>query len=408
MAAGAAGAASAASSSSAAPKNFPSKELTKPLSAAQDDLAQKKYDEALTQLQQADAFAKKTPYDQHLINHFYAYAYLGTKDMDQALKHFEAQVDDGFSEGEDKQRLLVLIAKVAYQAKNFDKAIDYGSRAITSGAADPELGTLVGQAYYLKGDWKGTQKFEHDLVEGEINKGATPESLQLQLWHDACYKANDQSCQVEALKKLVAYYPKPEYWEELLSVLASNPAQNDRSELQLYRLMLEVNVLKRANEYSDMARLARSQGSPGEAQQVLEKGFANNVFTDAAQKESNQKALDSAKKVAAGDVASLPALEKEAATASTGSKSVAAGYAYLGYQQYDKAADLLSKGLAKGGLSPQDEAGARLLLGIAQLRGGKKDDAVQTFQAVKGDPLLEQIAGLWAVHAKRPAAATSS
>jgi hypothetical protein len=48
----------------------------------------------------------------------------------------------------------------------------------------------------------------------------------------------------------------------------------------------------------------------------------------------------------------------------------------------------------------KDEAQARLLLGIAQLKGGHKDDAVKTFHAVKGDPVLERLANLWTLHAK--------
>ncbi len=61
--------------------------------------------------------------------------------------------------------------------------------------------------------------------------------------------------------------------------------------------------------------------------------------------------------------------------------------------QYDKATDLLSKGLTKGGVKSEPEA--HLLLGIAQLKGGHKDDAVKSFHAVKGDPTLERLANLW-------------
>ena len=75
------------------------------------------------------------------------------------------------------------------------------------------------------------------------------------------------------------------------------------------------------------------------------------------------------------------------------------GLAYLGYQQYDKAADQLSKGLAKGGV--KNEAQSRLLLGIAQLKSGHKDDAVKSFHAVKGDPNLERLANLWILHARQ-------
>ena len=44
--------------------------------------------------------------------------------------------------------------------------------------------------------------------------------------------------------------------------------------------MFDVDVLKRAGDYTEMAQLALEQGSPGEAQHVLEKGFQKGVFTD--------------------------------------------------------------------------------------------------------------------------------
>jgi hypothetical protein len=132
---------------------------------------------------------------------------------------------------------------------------------------------------------------------------------------------------------------------------------------------------------------------------VLEKAQAKSVFTDQRSKDRAQRLLESAKKRATADQAGLPKLEKEADAASAGDKNLAVGRAYLGYAQYDKAADQLSKGLSKGGI--KNEADARLTLGIAQLKGSHKDDALKTFKAVKGDPALERLANLWGLHAKQ-------
>src|SRR5882724_4756063 len=113
-----------------------------------------------------------------------------------------------------------------------------------------------------------------------------------------------------------------------------------------------------------MAQLALDAGSPGEAQRILEKGFAKGVFADQRAKARNTRLLETAKKAAASDQPNLPKIEKDADAASTGAKNFGVGLAYLGYGQYDKAVDQISKGLAKGGL--RNEAEARLLLGIAQ------------------------------------------
>ena len=99
------------------------------------------------------------------------------------------------------------------------------------------------------------------------------------------------------------------------------------------------------------------------------------------------------------DKASLAKVEQDANASTTGDKNVGVGLAYLGYQQYDKALDQLNKGVTKGGV--RNEAEAHLLLGIAQLKSGKKDDAQKSFKAVKGDANLERLAELWSLHAKQ-------
>jgi transcriptional regulator PlcR-like protein/tetratricopeptide repeat protein len=382
-------------------KNVVSKDLAKPLKGAQEDLTNKKYEDAVAKLKEAEANPKKTPYDEHVINQLAGVAYARLNDYASAEKAFEAQVDDGFTEQSDLPRVVKAVAQINYQLKNYDKSIEYGNKAVKGGYADDEMNVIVGQAYYLKGDWKGTLSFEQGLVDSDVKAGRTPKDQSLQLILSSCVKLEDAACETKALENLVAYYPKPDYWKQLLYTMAQDKATNssDKTTLQLYRLMSEVDVLNRPDDYTEMAQLALEAGSPGEAQHVLEKGFEKGVFTDPHKKDANQRLLDSAKKAAAADQASLPKIEKDAQAAATGDKDVGVGLAYLGYGQYDKASDLLSKGLKKGGV--KREAEARLLLGIAQLKGGHKDEAVQSFHDVKGDPTLEHLANLWSLHAKQ-------
>src|SRR5262249_22639814 len=258
---------------------------------------------------------------------------------------------------------------------------------------------MVAQAYYLKGDWKGALAAEQALVDSEIKAGQTPKEQQLALILSSCVKMEDTACQEKALERQVAYYPKPETWKQLLFTMQKDTSGNEANTLQTYRLMNEVGVLQQPSDFNEAAQLALEAGSPGEAQKFLEKGFANNVFTDQRIKDRNTRLLETIKKTAATDQASLPKTEKEADAGTSGQKNVGVGLAYLGYGQYDKAADEISKGLAKGGV--KDEAAARLLLGIAQLKAGHKDEAVKSFKSVKGDPQLEKLANLWALHARQ-------
>ena len=380
-------------------KQTNSAKLAKPLKEAHDDLNAKKYADAIAKLREAEGMAGKTPFDQHLINDMLGFAYARTQNYAEAAKAWEAELDDGFIPQSEVPTRVRQLAEANYQIKNYDKAIEFGLRAIKGGFADEELRTLVGQAYYLKGDWKNTLHFEEGLVDEKIKNGQTPKNESLQLVLSACVKLNDSACETRALEKIVTYYPKPDYWYQLLFTMRQQTSGNEANLLQTYRLMSEVDVLRSPEDYSEMAQLALEQGSPGEAQHILEKGIAKGVFTDPRAKAKNQRLLESAKKAAATDQASLQRIEKEADAAPTGAKNVGLGLAYLGYGQYDKAAEALAKGIAKGGL--RNESEARLLLGIAQLKAGHKEDATKSFHAVKGDPSLERLANLWSLHAKQ-------
>ena len=382
-------------------KHTISKGEGKYLPKANDLMKEKKYQDALALLKQADGVSGKTPWDEHIINEMYGFIYVRTNNLAEAAKAVEATVNDGFTDPGEVPGKLKVLSQINYQVKNYDKAIEFGERAQKAGVNDEDINTIIAQSYYLKNDYKGTLKFVGSEVDSEIKGGKEPKEQVLNLMLSSCLKLDDSNCTSRALERLVTYYPKPEYWGNLVITLFQAPNQNDKTLLNTYRLANEVDVLKRADDYTEYAQLAIEAGSPGEAQHVREKAFQKNVFPDARSQDKNKRLLASAQKAAQQDKQSLGKIAGDADNAPTGDKDIGVGLAYLGYQQYDKAVDFLSKGVTKGGLKNEPEA--HLLLGIAQLKDGKKDDAVKSFKSVKGDPTLERIANLWSLHAKQAA-----
>ncbi len=385
-----------------------SREFGKPLQAANEDLKKGHYQDALEQLDKARALPKPTPYDTHLINELSLYAYAKTKDYPNAAKAMEATIGDGFTPATMEHLRIQDIASIYYQLKDYGKAAEFGERAVKGGFATDNTKTVVSQAYYLKGDFRNAYRFTNTLVSEEIKSGASPKEAQLQIVLDSCVKMNDQSCDSHALEQLVTYYPKPNYWQDLMvSLFNSRQAEgNDADLLNIYRLAMDVDAMTMAQQYIEMAQLALEQGSPGDAQQVLEKGFGANVFSDQHDREHATRLLNSAKKQAATDQSSLPRLATEAESSSTGEKDIAVGVAYLGYQQYDKAADALAQGLMKGGVKNAPQA--QLLLGVADLKAGRRADAIKAFHGVMGDPTLERLAALWSLRARGPGGTVAS
>lgn len=368
----------------------------KPLKAAQDAMNARKYTEALERLKEVEALSGKSAYDEHVMREMYGYIYSQTKNLPEAAKALEAGLNSGFLSTADANKRVKTLATMHYQLKNYDKAIEFGNRAIKGGYADDNLYTYIGQAYYLKRDFKGALNFFNGYVDRQIKAGKTPKEQTLRFVLSSCTELKDADCETRALERLISYYPKDEYWKNLMFAMFQSGGGSDQNLLHVYRLASEVNVMRGPDDYTEMAQLALEQGSPGEAQRILEKAFQKNVFTTQRDKDRNTRLLETAKKQVAANQAELAKIEKEAST--TAEQDVSVGLALFGYQQYAKAVDALDRGLKKGGM--KSEADARLLLGIAQLKAGRKDEATKTFRSVKGNPTLERLANLWTLHAR--------
>jgi tetratricopeptide (TPR) repeat protein len=184
--------------------------LRKPLNGAHDDLRARNYAEAIATLTAAETVKGKAPYDQHVINEFLASAYINRQNYAEASKRLEAQIDDGFTPESARLQMTRVIAEINYQLRNYDKAIVYGRRAMKTAYGDETIENVVGQAYYLKGDWRATRDFEDALATAAAMQGERPRKMVLQLLYSACVKLQDERCAARALDRLNAGAWRPD------------------------------------------------------------------------------------------------------------------------------------------------------------------------------------------------------
>lgn len=179
------------------------------LKAAQDDLSSGDYASALSELQQADDPPNNTSYERHLIHELEGYAYVRTRQYDLAARALEPGLTDGFLDPAQTPQRVIALAQLFYQIHNYDKAIEYGEEAIENGYADAQnqMPVLVGQAYYLGGNFAGAAQFEQRQIAAETSAGKTPANASLQLWLSACKKLNNAECQGRANSVVMRYYP---------------------------------------------------------------------------------------------------------------------------------------------------------------------------------------------------------
>jgi hypothetical protein len=371
-----------------------SKSVAKPLKAAQDALQGKKLDEALSHVHEAQsAPGEKSAYDNFVINILLFQIYQQKQDMAEAIQVLQTAAQSQYATPEQQKSWLKNAALYYFQQKDYAKSLEVADQAVKHGANDSDTLLLIAKAQYLSGKYKDSAATVQDVIA----KQEKPEEDTLKLLWSADLKANDDPAASKALEKLVTYYPKPEYWANLLAPLVRMDIKDAHLQLNVYRLMDDVGVLKLPSDYAEMAEIALDAGYPGETQAVLQQAFSRNVFTEQRDKDRYQHLLEGAKQRAATDLAQLPTSEQTAEGAPSGTGLVQVGAAFISYGQYDKAVPAITKGIAKGGLKSTEEA--YLLLGIAQLKLRNGAAAAQAFDkvAASSNTGYARLGRLWAL-----------
>jgi tetratricopeptide (TPR) repeat protein len=378
-------------------RKITTKAVAAPLKAAQEAMQKKQWDTALAEIKKAAAVEKKTPFEAYQIDEFMGYVLIQQKKFGEAAPVFERLVNSEFIPPEQVDERTKTVAQLYFQVKNYGKAAEWAKKWLDKHPNTEDMGILLGQSQYLLNDFKGAAATMNKVIANAEKAGRKPDENWIQIVMSSQFKLDNREGIGEALKKMVRYYPKPEYWENLLDIYRRK-AQGDRVTLGYYRLMNDVGVLKEPGDYVEMAQLAMDAGVPGEAQEIVEKGISAGTLKgkDKTEQGRYDRLLAGAKKQSDLDKASLAQLAAEAEKSKSGQPHVALGQAYLSYGEIDKAIAALEKGISIGtGVIDIDEA--NISLGIAYLKKGQKEQARKAFNTVKDDSKWNELADLWVI-----------
>lgn len=369
-------------------------EIGRPLQAARDLIKAHKFTEAFAKLREAEAVPNRTAYENFVLEQMRASAASQAGDYGQAIKSFQALIASGRLSEAEQGRYAANVAALYYRIKDYGNAATWAARALKSHPGDQATRSLMIQSYYLAGDYAAASREALADIQAAERAGHTPSEDKLQLLANmAARNGGDRSAYIAALERLVAYYPKREYWADLLRRIESKPGFSSRLALDVLRLKLATKTMNGATDYFEMAQLALQEGLVAEAKRVLDEGFAAGALGQGPEAERHKRLLALATQRANEAPAMLKNAEAEAAAEKDGNSLVRIGLAYSALGQHDKGIALMQHGIAKGALrQPED---AKLHLGIALMRAGQKSRAAQVFKTVGGTDGTAELARLW-------------
>lgn len=369
-------------------------EVGRPLQQAGDLLRAGKAKEALAKVREAEAVGGKSAHEQLTIDRMKAAAAQRAGDMGtaiQALEAIHARVG-----GNEQGQIAEQLASAYAQQRNNAKATEWMNKAVAAGNNSATMRQLKEYLQGASGDYNAIAKDAGAQVQAAEAAGRKPDEGDLLRLADAQQRTGNMNGYVVTLEKLLAHYPKKDYWNAYLSRLPRKPGFADRFALDVLRLKLASGTLTKTEDFMEMAQLSMQQGLPSEARRIAEQGFKSGVLGTGAEAGRHQRLRDLAIKEESELRAKLETQAAEAETFKEGDALVKVGYSYVSLGEVDKGIALIQKGIAKGNLKrPED---AKLRLGLAQLQQPKtKQAGIQTLRSVKGNDGSQEIARLWTV-----------
>ena len=383
-----------------APKDTVRPELFKLLdpAAIKPLMDAKNYAEVQNRVQQAEAFPNRTPYEDYVVNRMKLSLGSATNNNAIAMPALEAVINSGRLQGQEQADFILALGNMHYNAKDYAKAIEWFKRYQKESPTPEKVTPSLIRAHYLAGDFASAKAALLPAIEATEKAGQKPSEEDLRLLASSANRVKDDAGYLTALEKLVAHYPNDDFWTDVLNrgVARKSGFDAQTNMINVYRLEAATVKKMAPEEYVDLAELALRDGFPSEAKKAMDAGYAAGVLGQGSNAKAHAALRDKATKGAADDAKSIAAGEASAAKAKTGAGLVNLGWAYATMDQGDKGVGFIQQGIAKGGLKNPEEA--KLRLGMAQALAGKKAEAIQTFETVKGGGGAGDLAKYWIVH----------
>jgi hypothetical protein len=375
-------------------------EVGKPLQAAIDLLKQRRGKEALAQARAAQAVPDKTPYETYLVTRVLGQAAAAAGEAATAAGALESAAGSSAAPEAERRQLLAAAAGQYYAIKEYGKASAAATRYFQHGGTDKSIRTIYVQSLYLGGNFGGAAREVASDVEAEERLGKAPAEDQLQLLANAYLQAKDNAGYGRAMEKLVAYYPKRDYWLNVLGNVVTRQGYNDRLQIDVARLKMETGVMRTADEYVDLAQMSLIEGFPIEATKVIEKGYADKVLGAGPEAERHNRLRALAAKNLAEDKKAVAEAEKQPSSGKDGKSLFNEGFNLVLHGKTDKGLSWMQEGMKMGGGFRRPDH-AKLQLGYAYYIAGRKEKALEMFKTVQGTDGAAALARLWLIKLNR-------
>lgn len=252
-----------------------SQHTARKLKSAQDELADEKYADALSDLiELRDSLKKGESYAMALTEQMIAYVYIGQEKYNKAFPHLQKAVNLHALPDQIQHGLLLTMAQLYAAKSEYRKALDILKKWFKNEKNPPASAyVLAARCYYSLQKMRPARRY----IKLAIAADDTPHQSWYALLVGVDYQLKHYSEAIGALKKMVVFWPdKAEYWHQLYGLyLLTN--QNTKA-LSVMQVAYEKGLVDKEDDLLNLARLELGHGMPYYAAHIVSKGLKDKII----------------------------------------------------------------------------------------------------------------------------------
>jgi len=371
-----------------------SQRVYKALTAAQDLIEKKKYDEGLAKLKDLEQERGLTDYEKAQLYNYFAYTYFTMERYSDAIDSYEKVLAQPDLPTGLVRNSLYTLSQLYFIKEDYKKAVETIQRWFKIAEKPTENAyLLLAQGYYQLQDYKKALEPLKQAYKITQDQGKQPKENLLLLLRVVYYNLSDYQNMLNVLKQLVTIYPKEEYWLTMAGVYSE--LKDYKKQMAILEIMQNWGGLERGSQQLNLANLFLLNEIPYKAARILDAGIKSG---DIEKNVRNLRLLSQAWVQAQYPARAIEPLEDAVKMSDNGNLNVNLAQSYINLERYKKAVDTLEDGFKKGGIRRPDQA--HIMLGMALFELDKYGDATDQFKQASEDKRSRKSAEQWLSYVK--------
>jgi tetratricopeptide (TPR) repeat protein len=370
-------------------KGIQSKKIGEALKQAYELMEQDKEQEALARLEGL-SLGRANDYDKAVVLKFMGFAYYGLDRPDDAMAKIKEALDLHALDEAEQTRLEFNLAQLYMQADRNQEARQLLESwlARTTEVNQQQHYTLAVVYHRLE---EKDKALEHALLS--LEGPETPKEGWLQLAQAIYLERDDYANAARVVERMAALYPKKNHWVQLTALYAQ--LDRDEEALAVLQIAYHGGLLDQDKELRRLGRACMNQEIPYVAAQIFQKGLEQKTIeADSEAWELLANSLIFAREVPKA----IEPMKRAAEAWKNGDLYLRLAYLLVEQEDWEAAADALSKAFAKADLSPKRQGSAQLLLGMTRFNLKQIDGAEIAFRRAREFADQRDAADQWLKH----------